>query len=351
MAINLASKASPKVLERFTKESMTEGLFSSEYDWTGVATVRVYSVDTLPLNDYDRTKVDGSSRFGALTEVGDTFQEMTVKDDKSFNGIIDKANNTSQLQIKAAGKILKRQTSEVLIPYVDKYRLGILANGAGLGTVTTTDLTKSTILKAIFTAGAEMSNHLVPNTGRVLFIGETLAVELKLSDQVIALEKVGVKAVVNGECGMINNMHVRIVPDVYLPAGVLFMIVKTGVSCAPQKIETMRILDNQHIVDGSIVQGRLLHDCFVFDQKNNGIFVYGKSGVTAAPTITIASNKATITAGTGESIKYTLDGSNPKTSDTAAVYSAAVDAPAGTIVKAYAYKTGAVNSAITEKAA
>ena len=102
MAINLASKASPKVVERFKVGSMTEGLFTNDYEWTGVATVRVYSVDTLPLNDYDKTKVDGTSRFGALTEVGDTIQEMTVKDDKSFNGIIDKGNDTAQLQIKAA---------------------------------------------------------------------------------------------------------------------------------------------------------------------------------------------------------------------------------------------------------
>ena len=187
--------------------------------------------------DYDRTKTDGSSRFGALTEVGDTYQEMTVSDDKSFNGIIDKGNDTSQLMIKAASKVLKRQTDEVLIPYVDKYRLTKMANGAKTVTVNATALTKSTILEAIFKAGAAMSNLLVPLAGRVIYIGETMAVNMKLADQVVGLEKAGQAAVVNGVCGTIGGMQVRIVPDVYLPDNVSFMIIKKGVACAPKKIE------------------------------------------------------------------------------------------------------------------
>ena len=47
-SINLTKKASPKVLERFKFGSCTEGLFSHNYSWTGVATVQIYSVDTLP---------------------------------------------------------------------------------------------------------------------------------------------------------------------------------------------------------------------------------------------------------------------------------------------------------------
>jgi hypothetical protein len=345
MAINLASKASPKLLERFTKESVTEGIFSNEYDWTGVETVRVYTLDSLPLNDYDRTKVDGSSRFGALTEVGDTYQEMTVKDDKAFNGVIDKGNNTSQLQIKAAGKILKMQSREVLIPYADKYRLKVIANGAGLGTVNSTALTKTTILEAIFKANAAMSNALIPMNNRVLYIGETASINLKLADQLIGIDKLGEKSIVNGVCGKINGCQVRIVPDVYLPTGVVFMIVHKGIGCAPKKIETMRVLTDQYIVDGSILQGRMLHDCFVFGTKANGIYVYATAGCTT-PTITVASGKATITGASGETIKYTLDGTDPKTSPVAEVYSAAVTVASGDKVRAYAYKTGSLNSGV-----
>ncbi len=52
MAINLAKQASGKVAERFKLDSCTEGLFSSRYNWTGVASVQVYSIDNLPLQNF-----------------------------------------------------------------------------------------------------------------------------------------------------------------------------------------------------------------------------------------------------------------------------------------------------------
>lgn len=275
MAINLASKASPKVVERFKMASCTEGIFSSEYDWTGVATVKVYTVDTLPLNTYNKSATTGS-RFGTLTEVGDTVQEMTVTDDKSFNGAIDKGNNTAQLQIKAASKILRRQTDEVIIPYVDKYRLGKLA--AGAGTVkNSVALTKTNALDTILNAGAAMSNLLVPKMGRVLYIGETEAIKIKLADQVVGVDKIAEKVIVNGVIGTIDGMQVRIVPDSYMPENAVFLIVTKNCACAPKKIETYRILDQHPDIDGHVVQGRLLHDCFVFETKKNGIYLASSS--------------------------------------------------------------------------
>ena len=271
MAIHLAEKASPKVVERFKIKSATEGLFTSAYDWTGVATVKVYSVDNLPLNDYDKSLTTGS-RFGALSEVGDTVQEMTVVDDKAFNGSIDKGNNTAQLQIKAASKVLKRQTDEVLIPYVDKYRLGKLKEGAGT-TESVGSLTKTNIIEKIMLANAAMSNAGVPDAGRVLYLGYTAAVNLKLADQVVGIDKIGEQAIVNGVLGRVDKCQVRLVPDSYMPAGTAFMIVKTGCAVAPKKIETLRILNEHPDIDGAVVQGRMLHDCFVLDTKNKGIYV------------------------------------------------------------------------------
>lgn len=273
-AINLASKASPKVVERFKIGSCTEGLFSQDYDWTGVATVEVRSIDTLPLQNYSYTTVDGSSRFGAISEVGDTVQELTVSDDKSFNGTIDKRNNTSVMQTKAAGSILKRQTDEVLIPYVDKYRLQKLAANAGEGYfLGNTALSSSNIIEHIMKANAQMSNNKVPDTGRVLFMGYTLAVDLKLASQVVGIDSIGEQAIVNGAMGKVDKCQVRLVPDDYMPSGVNFMIVKTGCAVAPKKIETYRVLNNVHIIDGAMVQGRMLHDCFVLDAKDAGVLV------------------------------------------------------------------------------
>lgn len=286
MAINFASKASPKVMEAFSLESLTEGIFSKDYDWTGVATVRIYSVDTLPMQDYDYDLVDGTSRFGSLTELGDTYQELTVNQDKSFNGAIDKRNNNSTLMIKAAGKVLSRQTRDVIIPMVDRYRLAAIAagngvtgfGGAGGGTIKyNVSLTKSNIVETIMGHNAELNNKLVPKKGRVLFIKETEFIKCKLADQIVGtgatLQDVAKGIIVNGEFGTLDGLHIVPVPDSYMPDGVLYMIVTKGCCISPKKIETMRIIQDHPDIDGHVVQGRMLYDCFVFAKKADGILV------------------------------------------------------------------------------
>lgn len=276
MAINLAKRASDKVVERFKLGSCTEGIFSNRWKWTGVSTVTVYSVDKLPLQSYDKSKAEGS-RFGTLTELGDTVQEMTVTDDKAFNGSIDKGNNTAQMMIKAASSVLRRQTDEVIIPYVDTYRLKKLAEGAGL-TESSVALTKENAIETIMKAGVKMSNAKVPREGRVLFMGESEAIKVKLADQVVGVEKLAEEAIVSGVCGTIDGMQVRVVPDEYMPENVVFMIVRRGSAVAPKKIETYRILEEHPDIDGAVVQGRLLHDCFVLETLKEGILVAKSAG-------------------------------------------------------------------------
>lgn len=296
--INLTKKASPKVLERFKFGSCTEGLFSHDYDWTGVATVQIYTVDNLPLNDYNPEKVDGSSRFGNLINVGDTIQEHTVKDNKSFIGVIEESYNTQQMQIKRAGQILRRQTDEVMIPYVDKYRLRKLASGAKFTASET--LTKGNIVEKIMMANAAMSEMLVGDTGRVLYMSYGTAIKLKLAEQVVGVPSVttyggggsgvgkgslGEKAIVNGVIGKIDKTQIRLVPAGYLPNNVEFMIVKSGVAFAPTQIKSYKVHDGAHVLDGKIVTGHLLHDCFVPVGRDQCIFVVTASGSSSISTV------------------------------------------------------------------
>ena len=273
--INLTTKASPKVLERFKIGSCTEGLFSHEYNWTGVATVQIYSVDTLQMTDYNPERVDGGSRFGSLLNVGDTVQEFTVRKNRSFIGAIDESYNTNQLQIKRAGQILRRQTDEVIIPEVDKYRLAELAgacteNNVNLFSYAAANFNKNSIIETIMNANAVLSDQLVPDTGRVLYMTYADAVKLKLSDQIVNIDKLGEKSIVNGVCGKIDKTQIRLVPSGYLPTDVKFMIVKTGIAVAPQKIKSYKVHDGQHILDGKIVTGHLMHDCFVLKKGPKG---------------------------------------------------------------------------------
>ena len=169
MAINYATKYHSKVAERFKKGSITNAAAGNEYSFVGAKTIVISSVDVVPLNDFDREA--GSNRFGAVTNLGDTKQEMQMTQDKSFVFAIDAGDNSDQAIDKAAGKALRRQIDEVVNPHVDKYRLGKWAEGGvEIKSGSTSALTKSTILSAIIKAGGEMSNALVPEGNRTLYI-------------------------------------------------------------------------------------------------------------------------------------------------------------------------------------
>lgn len=275
MAINYASKVSPHVVDRFKIGSRTEGIFTNKYEFTGVRSVKVYTNDLVTLNDYSRTA--SSNRYGTPSELGDTVQEMTMSQDKSFVYTIDKGNASDQLNIKTANATLQENIDCVVIPYVDKYRLKALNDGAGTELVTGA-ITKANVIEKIMLAGAQMSNDLVPLAGRTLLVGESVYVNAKLSDQIMGNDTLGTKALSNGSVGQLNGMDVRVIPDSYLPTGTNFLIINKTAAIAPVKIKDYKIHTDPPGVSGNLVEFRMYHDCFVLKTRNKGIL----RGVTTA---------------------------------------------------------------------
>lgn len=268
MAINYASKCSPHVVERFKLGSRTEGIFSNKYDFTGVRTLTVYTNDLVTLNDYSRT--GSSNRYGVPNELGDTKQEMTMSQDKSFTYTIDKGNASDQLNIKTANATLQENIDCVVIPAVDKYRLNVLYTNAGLESVTGA-LTKANVIEKIMLAGADMSNALIPLAGRTLIVKESVYVNAKLADQIMGNDSIGAKVLTNGTVGNLNGMEVRVVPDSYLAENCNFLIVNKTSAIAPVKIKDYKIHTDPPGVSGNLVEFRMYHDCFVLDTRAKGV--------------------------------------------------------------------------------
>lgn len=266
--INLASKFSTKVAERFSIGSLTDAYAGKEYDFSGVKSIKIYTIDTVSMTDYTRS---GSERFGTLKELGDTVQEMAMTKDRSFTYSIDKGNQVQQYNIKAATRSLKRQIDEVVTPEIDKYRLAQWAAGKGL-TKVDASLTKSSVLEAIMTGSMEMNNALVPKKNRVLFIKESIYLQCKLADQIVGIDKLGEKAIKDGSVGMIDLMKVVPVPDSYFPENTNFIIKYKNATVDPVQLKTYRILTEQRGVDGDVVEGRIIYDSFVLTTRNKGIY-------------------------------------------------------------------------------
>lgn len=266
--INLATKFSTKVAERFSIGSLTDAYAGKEYDFSGVKSIKVYSIDTVEMANYTRS---GTDRFGTLNELGDTVQEMAMTQDRAFTYSIDKGNAAQQYNIKAATRSLKRQIDEVVTPEIDKYRLDKWAAGKGL-TKVDASLTKSSVLEAIMTGSMEMNNALVPKKNRVLFIKESIYLQCKLADQIVGIDKLGEKAIKDGSVGMIDLMKVVPVPDSYFPENTNFIIKYKNATVDPVQLKTYRILTEQRGVDGDVVEGRIIYDSFVLTTRNKGIY-------------------------------------------------------------------------------
>lgn len=276
MAINLGEKYSKKVQERYAAKSRTDAYAGHDYDFTGVKTIKIYSVDTVEMVDYTRS---GTSRFGELTELGDTLQEMTLAKDRAFTFSIDAGNKGEQFNIKQANSALKRQIDEVMTPEIDKYRLASWASGKGLSSgfsvlTGSATLTKTNILEEIFNAGATMSDENIPEEGRTLFIKMTDFVKFKLADQVMGADSLAGGTIKNGYKGTIDGMNVVTVPSSHMPTGVNFIIKHKGATVDPVTLKNMRVHKNPMGVDGDVVEGRIIYDSFVLDTKAKGIFVH-----------------------------------------------------------------------------
>ncbi|MEG1191427.1 MAG: hypothetical protein RSD48_08310, partial [Oscillospiraceae bacterium] len=260
MAINLTTKYSEKIAERFSLKSITDAYAGKDFEFAGIKSVKIYSVDTVPIVDYTRS---GTSRFGTLNELGDTVQEISMTQDKGFNFSIDAGNAAEQLNIKRVSQCLKRNWDERATPLIDKYRFEKWISGCGLVAAAPAALTKSNIIENIMTGSSAMNNALVPSGSRTLFVRESIFINLKLSTEIVNLEKLGVEAVSRGHIGELDGMPVIRVPDVYFPAGVNFFIKYKNSTVDPMKLKTMRVHKNPMGIDGDVGECRFMFDDFI----------------------------------------------------------------------------------------
>lgn len=274
--VNVSEKYSEKIAERFKIGSLTDSACGHDYSFVGAKTVKVYSVDTVELTDFQRTA--GSNRFGAVSNLGDTVQEMTMTQDKAFTFAIDAGDMSDQAIQKSAGKALRREIDEVVNPTMDKYRLNAWATNAGSTLEVSSTPTKSTIVESILDLNATLTDALVPAEGRTLFLPTSMYKLLKLNPDFISVDALGKEALSKGVVGMVDGCIVKPVPTSWMPSGVHFMIKYRNCTADPVKLQQYDILEKVQGFSGPVVQGRIYYDAFVLDAKNAGIGVCKNSG-------------------------------------------------------------------------
>ena len=274
---NLASKYSKKVDERFHKESQAMMALNNNYEFTGVETVKVYSIPVVAMTDYRRS---GANRYGSPNDLTRNVQTLTVKKDRAFTFIIDKGDKIQSEMVSDAGKALSRQLREVCVPEFDTYVFKTMAAAAtARGAMASTALTKANAYEMFLNGMEWLGNHNVPDKGRVCFCSYKFANLLKQDSAFMKYGNASQEMLIKGVIGEVDGCKIVKVPASRLPAGAAFILTHPVAATAPKQLEDYKIHDNPPGISGWLVEGRMIYDCFVLNEKADAIFNHGSQAV------------------------------------------------------------------------
>lgn len=275
MPNDLATVYKPYVDEQFSAESKLPLLTNNDFDWTGARSVKIYKVTTAAMNDYDR---DGStltgekwSRYGVVEALDATTEEMLLKKDRSFTFAIDTLDEDETAnQLNAAGA-LARQNREVVIPEVDKHVYSVMTTNAGNKPAAVT-LTKDNIYSEILKGNEALDDAEAPEAGRVLVVTPAVYTLMKENSLITFEGEVGEDMRKRGVIGMLDGCSVVRVPAKRLPENFGFMVAHPSATVAPVKLAEFHVHLNPPGVSGNLVEGRIVYDAFVMENKAKGIY-------------------------------------------------------------------------------
>lgn len=272
MAIDLVTKFLPYVDEQFSKESKKSLLTNQDFNWTGAHTVKVYKVSTSDMNDYDRAGTGANpSRYGPIAGLDATTEEFTLKNDRSFTFAIDKLDTDETAQQLSAASALARQNREVVIPEVDTHVYSVMTAGAGTKP-DAVELTEDNIYDEITKGNAALDNALVPETGRFIVVTPDVYRIMKKCKDITMETEIGNDMRVRGVIANLDGAAVIKVPANRLPARFGFMICHPCATVAPTKLEDYKIHIDPPGISGALVEGRIVYDAFVLENKKKAIY-------------------------------------------------------------------------------
>lgn len=272
MARELVTKYAPYVDEIFSQESKKSLLTNNDFDFDGAGTVKIYKVSTADMNDYGRNgAAEGNwSRYGKVADLDATTETMTLSKDRSFTFVIDKLDENETARQLSGATTLARQVRNVVVPEVDTHVYTKVA--AGAGTVLEVELTSTNIYDQILLASKTLDDELVPEEGRVLVVTPDVYRLMKLNKEIVMETEIGADMRKKGVISNLDGAAVVKVPAVRLPKDFRFMLTHPCATTAPTKLEDYNTHLNPPGINGTLVEGRIVYDAFVLENKKKAIY-------------------------------------------------------------------------------
>lgn len=271
MAVNYAEKFSQTIDEQLSKDSLTDKAVNKDYDFDGVNKVNVYSVETVPLNDYDINAK--SNRYGTPVELGNDVQTLELTQDKSFTFSIDRKNATDTMMAMSAAKALARELKEVVTPTIDRYRIAKYTAKALVAHTKEETLTTETAYSAFLEGSMVLFDAKVPTEGRIAFVTSAYYKAIKLDKNFVSSGDKGQEIAVTGAVGTIDKTTIIVAPADYFVKGTNFIICHPMAMTSPVKLADYKIHENPQGINGWLVEGRIYYDAFVLNNKKAAIYL------------------------------------------------------------------------------
>lgn len=334
MAIDLITKYAPTMLKGFERDSYTLNKAAKGYEITGAKTIKYKSYK---MDDSDeswpsiatRTQVGGGNRFGTPTDVEDVTQEMTLRYHTRWTKSMDKSDKM-QGSLHEAAAYMRQHNNEVDMPKRDKRNLREWAFHAGKTMVATAALGSATgdsavsIIDVLLDLEAELDEKNVPQENRWCYCPIKYRKFIRTSGYWEGADNLTRDMIVKGYQGNIGTLKMCFVPSTYLPPNVEMLVTYEGSVIAPLIMVTARILEVVQGYDGPVLEYHDFYDAFVIGVKQDGVITLLKYGQSAQATVSLGNpatassvTTVTVTATSGSTVYYTMDGTDPKWSNTA----------------------------------
>ena len=273
MSIDLVTKFAPYTDEKFKAESKISLITNQDFDFVGARIVKIYKISTAEMNDYVRHPVSdyAASRYGTAKDLDATTESFEMTRDRSFTFTIDKLDEDETNQQLTAAKALARQLREVVIPEVDAYTYKTMATKAG-NKPDAVALTAENIYTEILKASKALDDEEVPETDRQLVVSPEVYQFMKRCKDITMGTEIGNDLRIRGVIANLDGTNVIKVPAVRLPEHFGFMLAHPSATVAPTKLADYKIHQDPPGISGDLVEGRIVYDAFVLDNKTKAIY-------------------------------------------------------------------------------
>lgn len=292
-SIALAQKFQPILDEIYKAASLTARMDAQTkpVDFAGANVVKVFKTDPIGLGTYSRV-----SGYPAGQVVG-AWETMTLSIERGRAFVIDRMDDEETLGM-AFGTLASEFIRTEVAPELDAYRFAKYAGTSGIQTVAGATLDANSILTAIDAAKLALDQNEVPREGRLLYISDACLNLLEGKVSRFLANENAVDRTVNRFDGMdvIMVPQTRFYTEVTLDAGasvdaggysktsstgkdVNFMIIHPSSVLQVTKHAALKVFtpEENQTTDGYLVQYRIYHDAFVYDNKVKGIYLHKKA--------------------------------------------------------------------------